>query len=212
MSTRQEEAVLIERLLEGDEETFLQLVSKYQASMVRVARIYVKSGSAAEEVTQEAWMGLLKGLHRFEGRSSLKTWLFRILVNRAKTRRNKDLRSVPFSALGSGEGEEREDSVDPSRFREGGAWGTMPPERWEKDTPEVLYLRQEARAFVEEELQKLPEKQRIVVTMRDVEGFSSKDVCNVLDVTETHQRVLLHRGRSKIRAALERYLESERLS
>ncbi len=203
-----EDARLIEGLLAGDEAAFAQLMREYGASMLRVAQMYVSSRAVAEEVVQEAWLGVLKGIGRFEGRSSLKTWLFRIVANTAKTRGVREARSVPFSALGD-EGE-HEPSVDPDRFlgageRFPGHWA-LPPESW-AGVPEGRLLAQETLDVIEREIERLPPAQRAVITMRDVQGFTSEEVCNALDLTETNQRVLLHRARAKVRSALEEYMQ-----
>jgi RNA polymerase sigma-70 factor (ECF subfamily) len=155
----------------------------------------------AEEVAQETWVGVLNGLDRFEGRSSLKTWIFRILVNRAKTRGERESRSVPFSSLESGDGEP---SVDPDRFIEAGAWAS-PPRAWEGE-PEDRLLAGEARAVIDRAIEQLPTAQRQVITLRDIEGLDADEVVAVLDITDGNQRVLLHRARSKVRQALEDYL------
>ena len=203
-----EDARLIEGLLAGDEAAFAQLMGEYGASMLRVAQMYVSSRAVAEEVVQEAWLGVLKGIGRFEGRSSLKTWLFRIVANTAKTRGVREARSIPFSALG--DESEHEPSVDPDRFlgageRFPGHWA-LPPESW-AGVPEGRLLAQETLDVIEREIERLPPAQRAVITMRDVQGFTSEEVCNALDLTETNQRVLLHRARAKVRSALEEYMQ-----
>jgi len=197
------EAALIRRLLEGDEEAFGRLVEAYHARLGTLARAYVADPAAAEEVVQETWLAVLEGLPRFEGRSSLKTWIFRILANRAKTRAVREKRSIPFSAL---EGAPDEPAVDPSRFARSGAWAD-PPRPWDEETPERLLLNREVLSRIEEALDQLPEGQKAVVLLRDVEGLGAEETCNILEISETNQRVLLHRGRSKIRRALEEYLE-----
>jgi RNA polymerase sigma-70 factor (ECF subfamily) len=202
-----EDARLIEGLRAGDEAAFAALMREYGAAMLRVAQMYVSSRSVAEEVVQEAWVGVLKGIGRFEGRSSLKTWLFRIVANTAKTRGMREARSMPFSALG--DDTEGEPAVDPDRFfgagdRFPGHW-SAPPESW-AGGPEGRLLAQEALEVIEREIEQLPPAQRAVITMRDVQGFTSAEVCNALDLTETNQRVLLHRARSKVRQALEEYM------
>jgi RNA polymerase sigma-70 factor, ECF subfamily len=172
---------------------------------LRVAMMYVSSRAVAEEVVQETWLGVLKGVDRFEGRSSLKTWLFRILVNTAKTRGEREGRSIPFSAsIAAGPDEP---TVEPGRFfppghEQAGGW-SLGPTRWE--TPEERLLAGESRDVILRTIESLPPAQREVITMRDVEGWPSNEVCNALEITETNQRVLLHRARSKVRAALERY-------
>jgi RNA polymerase sigma-70 factor, ECF subfamily len=197
----------LDALRSGDEEAFKALVRRHQAAMVRVAQIYVSRRDIAEEVVQEAWLGALRGLDRFEGRSSLKTWLFRIVTNLAKTRAVREGRTIPFSALRSPESVP-EPAVDPERFRAPedprwpGHWASKPME-W----PERRLLEQESLARIEEAIEALPDSQRAVISLRDVEGWSSDEVCNALELSETNQRVLLHRARSKVRRALERYLD-----
>jgi RNA polymerase sigma-70 factor, ECF subfamily len=198
---------LVERLRAGDEEAFMDLVARWSPSMLRVARMYVPSQAVAEEVVQETWLGVLTGIGRFEGRSSLRTWVFSILVNRARTRGERERRTVPFAALAREESEGEFAAVDADRFvRDGsqlGAWAAPPVRWWEE--PERALDSAEAVARIEAEIEKLPETQRLVITMRDVLGMSSEDVRSALDITETNQRVLLHRARSKVRAGLEDY-------
>ena len=197
---------LIDALREGDESAFMTLTGEYGPMMLRVALMYVSTRAVAEEVVQEAWIGVLKGIGRFEGRSSLKTWIFRILTNTAKTRAQREGRSVPFSALASAatDGE----AVDPERFlgdgeRFAGHWGA-PPRRW---GPEERLVSAEAQEVIDAAIATLPPAQAAVITMRDVEGLDAEEVCNALDLTETNQRVLLHRARSKVRQALEEYMQ-----
>jgi RNA polymerase sigma-70 factor (ECF subfamily) len=203
-----EERRLVDALRAGDESAFTRLVEEYGPAMLRVARMFVSSRAVAEEVVQEAWVGVLNGIGRFEGRSSLKTWIFRILTNTAKTRAVREGRSVPFSSL-AGEDEEG-GAVDADRFlgdntRFPGHWAA-PPQRWEA-APEGRLLAAETLEVLEREIAKLPANQAVVVTMRDVEGFDADDVCNALDISETNQRVLLHRARTKLRRALEEYMQ-----
>src|ERR671932_2635033 len=160
-----DDARLIEGLRAHDESVFEQLMREYNASLLRVAQIYVASRASAEDVVQETWLGVLNGIDRFEGRSSLKTWIFRILVNRAKTRGERESRSVPFSALDDPQGEP---AVDPDRFVEAGAWSS-PPRPWEGEPVERL-LAGEARATIDAALAELPPAQRRVITLRDLEG------------------------------------------
>ena len=202
-----EERRLVDALRAGDESAFTRLVQEYGPAMLRVARMFVSSRAVAEEVVQEAWVGVLKGIGRFEGRSSLKTWIFRILTNSAKTRAVREGRSVPFSSL-AGEDEDG-GAVDAGRFlgddtRFPGHWAA-PPQRWEA-APEGRLLAAETLEVLEREIAKLPANQAVVVTMRDVEGFDADEVCNALDISETNQRVLLHRARTKLRRALEEYM------
>jgi RNA polymerase sigma-70 factor (ECF subfamily) len=201
------EAELLDALRAGDEGAFAALVREYHPSLVRVARIYVPTQAAAEEVAQETWLGVLNGLSRFEGRSSLRTWIFRILTNIAKTRAMRDGRTLPFSSL-QDPARVPEAAVDADRFldpehpRWPGHWAAR-PEAW----PENALLTKETRERLAEAIEALPPTQRAVISLRDVEGWSSEDVRNALDLSETNQRVLLHRARSKVRAALESYLE-----
>jgi RNA polymerase sigma-70 factor, ECF subfamily len=201
------EAQLLEALRAGDEDAFRALVREYTPSLVRVARIYVSTQAAAEEVAQETWLGVLNGLSRFEGRSSLRTWIFRILTNIAKTRAKRDGRTLPFSAL-SEPGRVPEAAVDADRFldpehpRWPGHWA-LKPEAW----PEDALVAAETREKLAEAIEALPAAQRAVISLRDIEGWSSEEVRNALDLSETNQRVLLHRARSTVRAALESYLD-----
>jgi RNA polymerase sigma-70 factor (ECF subfamily) len=204
---------IVAALRDGDEHTFAALVDEYGPSMLRVARMYVSTRAVAEEVVQEAWLGVIAGIARFEGRSSLKTWIFRILTNTAKTRGAREGRSLPFSSLARGDDAERDDAtVDADRFqnsgRSEGHW-TSAPSRW-SELPENRLVGKETIGVAQAAIEALPETQRAVITMRDVEGWSSEDVRNVLGLSETNQRVLLHRARAKVRRALESYLEGER--
>jgi RNA polymerase sigma-70 factor, ECF subfamily len=169
--------------------------------------MYVPTQAAAEDVVQEAWLAVLTGIDRFEERSSLRTWVYSILVNRARTRGERERRTLPFASLAREEGESDFDAVDADRFiHDGaqlGAWAAPPVRWWEE--PERALDSAEAVKRIEAEIEKLPETQRLVITMRDVLGMSSEDVRSALDITETNQRVLLHRARSKVRAGLEDY-------
>jgi RNA polymerase sigma-70 factor (ECF subfamily) len=203
------DAQLLDALRAGDEAAFEALVREYHPSLVRVARIYVSSLASAEEVAQETWLGVLNGLDRFEGRSSLRTWIFRILTNIAKTRAQREGRTLPFSAL-QDPGRVPEAAVDADRFldpehpRWPGHWA-IKPQAW----PEEALVAAETRERIAEAIEALPASQRAVITLRDVEGWDSADVCNALGLTETNQRVLLHRARSKVRGALESYLQED---
>lgn len=198
---------LVARLLDGDEDAFASLVRRYHATMVGVAAAYVGGDRAvAEEVAQDAWLGVLRQLGRFEGRSSLRTWMFRILVNTAKTRGQRERRSVPFSALAGPE----EPAVAPERFEPPGArwaghWAT-PPRDW-AGLPEERLASRETTAVVRRAIDGLPEAQRAVIALRDVEGWPAAEVCSLLGISEGNQRVLLHRARSRVRRTLESYLE-----
>jgi RNA polymerase sigma-70 factor (ECF subfamily) len=202
-SYRSEEALLT-ALRAGDEAAFMALVDQYDAALRRFARSFVRSAATADEVVQEAWLGVLRGLDRFEGRSSLKTWLYRIVANTAKTSAVREARAIPFSAL------EDEPAVPADRFQatgdpHPGGWATF-PQAWD-DLPEAKLEAAETRKVIASAIAVLPEAQRVVIELRDVQGFAAEEVCNVLEISETNQRVLLHRARSKVRAALERYFE-----
>jgi len=183
---------LLRRLRAGDETAFAALVEQYHAPMIRLATAYVPSRAVAEEVVQDTWLGLVRGIDRFEGRSSLKTWLFRILVNRARTAGPRERRHLP---LGAGE------TVDPDRFQADGQWA-VPPAPWTDDVDDRLDAA-EVVGRVRELIDALPAGQREVVLLRDVEGLSSADACSILGVSEGNQRVLLHRGRARVRRMLE---------
>ena len=205
-----DEAALLEALRNGDEAAFMVLVDRHSSMLLRVAMMYVPSRAVAEEVVQETWLAFIESLDRFEGRSSIKTWLFRILLNIAKKRGVKERRSIPFST--AWEPDENEPVLEPSRFRgDDDRWPhgwLRSPRDWDT-LPERKLLSDETLKQVHDAIAELPPAQREVVTLRDVEGWTSKEVCNVLGLSETNQRVLLHRGRSKVRGALERYLEEE---
>ena len=206
-----EDLRLVKALRAGDEAAFASLVTQYHRSLLRVAMIYVSTRAVAEEVVQETWIGVLRGLERFEGRSSLKTWIFRILTNTAKTRAEREGRTVPFSSLALDEPGEA--SVDPERFIGDGhpTWSghwEQYPKSW-NEVPEQRLLSREVRSRIEEAVESLPAGQRTVIRLRDIEGFSSEEVCGLLGISEGNQRVLLHRARSKVRAALEPYLAQE---
>jgi RNA polymerase sigma-70 factor (ECF subfamily) len=167
-----------------------------------LALVFVRTHASAEDVVQDVWAGVIRGLDSFEERSSLKTWIFRILTNRAKTRATQEARTLPATFALS---DDPEPAVDPKRFKPDGAW-TEPLRPWGDDTPEKLLLRQEAIALVQKSIDELPARQRAVIQLRDVEGESAETVCNVLEINETNQRVLLHRARTRVRRTLEQYL------
>jgi RNA polymerase sigma-70 factor (ECF subfamily) len=205
-----DETAVIAALREGDETAFAQLVDHHTPSMLRVARGYVPSREIAEEVVQETWIALLKGIDKFEGRSSLRTWLFAVMINIAKARGVRERRDADAAIAAYTGG-----SVDPARFREA---GDPYPGHWKSDetpspfpeTPEGSVLGNELVEVARQELDKLPDRQRIVVTLRDMLDFDSNEVCELLDITMANQRVLLHRGRAAVRQVLEDYLEEAR--
>jgi RNA polymerase sigma-70 factor, ECF subfamily len=198
---------IVERLRTGDETAFMLLVEQHQGAMLRIARMYVSSRAVAEEVVQEAWLGIVKGLDRFEGRSSLRTWMYRIVANVAKTRGKAEGRSVPFSSL---VGEDQGDTgVDDGWFqgadgRFPGGWRTF-PESW-AEVPEDRLVAGETLERIGRAIDSLPPMQAEVIRLRDVLGWTSEEVRNALDLSETNQRVLLHRARSRVRRELHEYL------
>jgi RNA polymerase sigma-70 factor (ECF subfamily) len=204
-----EDVRLVAALRRGDEAAFTALVRKHQALMLRVARGYVRDQRLAEEVVQETWLALLEGIDRFEGRASLKTWLFRVLVKRAITRATRERRQVPFSSV-AGDEEEGGPTVDPERFfgpdhpRWPGHWAAE-PSNW-SCLPEERLLSRETLAVVQRAIERLPARQRDVIVMRDIGGFGPEEVCAALDLSDGNQRVLLHRARAKVREELERHL------
>lgn len=195
-----EEKELLERLRAGDEAAFLALVDRHEPSMMRLARSFVPSAAVAEEVVQDTWLGVLRGIEDFAGRSSLRTWLLKILVNRARTTGAREGRSV---AIG-----DAVPAVDAGRFDAAGAWAS-PPEHWVEDADDRLHA-QELSEVIRSALEDLPGRQREVLLLRDVDGLTSEEVCDVLDISEGNQRVLLHRGRSRLRQALEDAAAEER--
>jgi RNA polymerase sigma-70 factor (ECF subfamily) len=199
-----DDAGLIEGLRRGDEAAFRALVDRYAATLLRLASMYVSRAEVAADVVQEAWIGVLQGIDRFEERSSLKTWICRILINKAKTAAQLEGRTISLSDLGDAE---LAPEVDPERFHDRGPdrgrW-SIPPREW--DRPEERLLAKETRAVVERAIAGLPPNQRLTITMRDIEGLSSQQTCSVLGISEGNQRVLLHRARAHVRAALEAYL------
>jgi RNA polymerase sigma-70 factor, ECF subfamily len=188
-----EDGELVARLRAGDEQAFVQLVSRHHASMLRLAGSFVSSAAVAEEVVQDTWLGVLRGIDGFAERSSFKTWLLRILVNRARSTGVHERRSVAVGDAGP--------VVDRARFDSSGAW-MSPPEHWVEDSEQRM-LAQALTGHIHETLGQLPPRQREVVMLRDIDELSSREVCEVLEISEANQRVLLHRGRSHLRQALE---------
>ena len=203
---------LIAQLRNGNEDAFVAIIERYAPAMLRLAMVYVGAWAVAEEVVQEAWVGILEGLGRFEGRSSLKTWMFRILTNCAKTRAQREGRSIPFSSLEDSDIDYAEHAVDPDRFlpmdhQWSGHWVSF-PSNWE-EMPEERLLSWETRARINRAIESLPTNQRAIITLRDIEGWTSEETCAFLGISEVNQRVLLHRARSKVRRVLEEYFEEE---
>jgi RNA polymerase sigma-70 factor (ECF subfamily) len=199
-----DETALLSRVRVGDRAAFETLVERHHGSLVRLAGMFVSTRSSAEDVAQESWVAVLDGIGAFEGRSSIKTWLFRIVVNRAKTRGVREARSLPFSALGDAEDDDLPSPVE-GRFEEAGMWAD-PPVPWQAETPEELLSRREVAGVLTAALEDLPPKYRAIVTMRDVEELTPVEVCNILEISESNQRVLLHRARARLRQALEQAL------
>jgi RNA polymerase sigma-70 factor (ECF subfamily) len=204
--SRDPDGALLAGLRAGDERAFAELVQRHGAALLRHARSFVHSDAAAEDVVQETWLAVVTGVERFAGRSLLRTWLYAIVANRARTRALRDRRSVPFSALAADEAGEPFHAVDPERFlaaghgRWGGQWATA-PQPWPADQVESDETLALARAAIDA----LPPAQREVVRLRDVEGWDAAEVCAALALSAGNQRVLLHRGRSRVRAALEQH-------
>jgi RNA polymerase sigma-70 factor (ECF subfamily) len=192
-TVRDPDRELLEQVRAGEERAFVELVARYQSSLVRLARTYVSSDAIAEDVAQDTWLAVLRGLDGFEGRSTFRTWLFQILVNRARSTGVREHRSIAVGDAGP--------AVDASRFDASGAW-MSPPQHWVEDSDERLSA-QTLTVPIRDALELLPPRQREVVLLRDVDGLSSEEVCRVLEISEANQRVLLHRGRSGLRTALE---------
>jgi RNA polymerase sigma-70 factor (ECF subfamily) len=205
VADRRGEADLVRRLREGDEQAFVGLVTAWHSRLLRVARGFVPTDAAAEEVVQDTWSALIERLEGFEGRSSLHTFLFRILLNRARTRGEKERRSVPWSSLENEENARPTEDMLGRRFDERGMWSAA-PRPWEEESPERLVERKEVVRLIHAELEKLPPGQRAVLVLRDIEGLEPEEICSALEITETNQRVLLHRARTRIRLALEEHL------
>jgi RNA polymerase sigma-70 factor (ECF subfamily) len=203
----EDESALVARLRAGDRDAFATLIGRHGGPLLRFASSILRERSAAEEVVQETWLAALDGLDAFEERASLRTWLFRILANKARTRAVREGRSVPWPALGGG-GEDGP-AVDPDRFDPDGRWKAGPG-RWTEEDPERLALGAETRAAIEAAIASLPEPQRAVITLRDAEGLEAGEICRLLGVTLSNQRVLLHRARARVRQALESYLAGAR--
>lgn len=195
---------LVERILAGDRAALRRLVEREHAALLRLAKTIVRQRERAEDVVQDAWVAILRSLGGFERRSSLRTWMARIVVNRAKTVGQREARWIPFSA----EAEQPDEAIDPSAFGPRGFWESAPG-KWSDATPDKLLAEQRVRAIIEAELATLPPGQRAVLTLRDLEGWDAQEVCNALEITESNQRVLLHRARCRLRDALAKILGAE---
>jgi RNA polymerase sigma-70 factor (ECF subfamily) len=204
-----DESGLVDALRRGDEAAFVALIERYHTRLLRLAQAYVPSRAVAEDVVQETWLAVLKGIAQFEGRSSLKTWLYSILTKRARTRGQREGRSIPFADLSRAAEEPGDPAVDPDQFQPPGhehaGWWSRHPQSWDA-LPESRLLAQETRAQIDAAIQALPPAQRTVITLRDIEGWPSDEVCEALGISEANQRVLLHRARSKVRSNLASYL------
>lgn len=200
----EDDQAVLSRLRAGDERAFEALVARHDRALRRVARTFVHTDSAVEDVVQETWLGVIRGLDTFESRSSLRTWIFRILVNQARTRAVRDARSLPFSSL------EQDDApaVEPTAFSADGRWTSAPPRL--ADDPEAGLLSAELRGRLLEAVDMLTRDQRAVITLRDLVGMPAAEVCDLLELSEGNQRVLLHRARSRVRAALVPLVEVSR--
>ena len=202
----------VEALRRGDEQAYAALVEELTPALTRLAMAHVASRAVAEEVVQDTWLGVLNGIDSFQGRSALRTWIFQILLNTARTRGKRDKRVLPFSAVRRRAEEGRDEpAVDSDRFQgrrdeQPGAWA-RPPAEW--TSPEVRLAQEDAARTMLQAIAELPPRQREVITLRDIQGYSAADARNALGVSETNQRVLLHRARSKVRAALEELLDEE---
>jgi len=203
---------LVEALKNGEREAYASLVDEMTPALLRLAMAHVPSRAVAEEVVQDTWVGVLNGIDRFEGRSALRTWIFQILLNIARTRGKREKRTLPFSSLRRRAEEGRDEpAVDADRFQgrrgdQPGAWAS-PPAEWQD--PEHVLATKEARSVMLTTIEGLPPRQRDVIVLRDIQGYSAEEARNALGLTETNQRVLLHRARSKVRAALEETLDKE---
>jgi RNA polymerase sigma-70 factor (ECF subfamily) len=202
-----DESALVERLRAGDRAAFAAVIDRHGGPLLRLARSLLKSDALAEEVVQDTWLAALDGLEGFEARSSLRTWLFTILANKARNRAVREGRNVPWSALG-GDGDDGP-AVDPERFQADGQW-KVAPGQWTEENPERLALGAETRAAIEAAIASLPGLQRSVITLRDVEDLPAEEICKLLEITLTNQRVLLHRARTRVRQALETHLTGTR--
>jgi len=204
-----EEVALLARLRQGDEGAFDELVTRHHSALIRMAMGYVADREVAEEVVQDTWMAVIEGLDRFQGRSSLRTWIFGIMIHKAKDRGVREKRHTNFSSFESLD-EESDDMIDPSRFHQSGEWAghwAFPPQPWDDQTPEKLLASQQAVNAMNKAIEALPQTLKDVLILRDVEGVEAKEACDILKISETNLYVRLHRARERVRQAVETYLE-----
>jgi len=204
-----EEVALLARLRQGDEGAFDELVTRHHSALIRMAMGYVADREVAEEVVQDTWMAVIEGLDRFQGRSSLRTWIFGIMIHKAKDRGVREKRHTNFSSFESLD-EESDDMIDPSRFHQTGEWAghwAFPPQPWDDQTPEKLLASQQAVNAMNKAIEALPQTLKDVLILRDVEGVEAKEACDILKISETNLYVRLHRARERVRQAVETYLE-----
>ncbi len=203
-----DDTALLDRLRTGDDSAFNDLVSRHHGALIRMAMGHVADREVAEEVVQDTWMAVIEGLDRFEGRSSLRTWIFGILIHKAKDRGVREKRHTTFSAFESFD-DDHDEAVDPSRFQQSGEWvghWAFPPQPWDDQTPEKLLASQQAVNAMQRAIEALPANLKDVLILRDVEGVEAKEVCAMLNITETNLYVRLHRARERVRAAVEKAL------
>ncbi len=206
------EVPLLVRLRQGDEGAFDELVTRHHSALIRMAMGYVADREVAEEVVQDTWMAVIEGLDRFEGRSTLRTWIFGIMIHKAKDRGVREKRHTTFSSFGSID-EDGEETIDPSRFHQSGEWAghwAFPPQPWDDQTPEKLLASQQAVTAMNKAIDALPATLKEVLILRDVEGVKAKEVCELMKITETNLYVRLHRARERVRQAVESYLEGRK--
>ena len=206
------EVALLARLRQGDEGAFDELVTRHHSALIRMAMGHVADREVAEEVVQDTWMAVIEGLGRFEGRSSLRTWIFGIMIHKAKDRGVREKRHMNFSSFESSD-DESEDMLDPSRFYQSGEWAghwAFPPQPWDDQTPEKLFASQQAVNAMNKAIEALPRTLKDVLILRDVEGVDATEACNILKISETNLYVRLHRARERVRQAVEAYLEGQK--
>lgn len=206
------EVGLLARLTQGDEEAFDKLVARHHSGLIRMAMAYVADREVAEEVVQDTWMAVIEGVGRFEGRSSLRTWIFGIMIHKAKDRGVREKRHTTFSSFESID-DDGDEAVDPSRFHQSGEWAghwAFPPQPWDDRTPEKLLASQQAVDAMIQAIDVLPRSLKDVLILRDVEGVDAKEVCEILKISQTNFYVRLHRARERVRRAVETHLEGQR--